>query len=328
MYRLSLEEAKQRLRIPALWIHFGFPGEPKKSCRCPWRDDHKPSFSVSSDGMLWNDFGTHEGGDAIDFLARASGLSRADACRKFIELAGGGYVAPAARPPAPVQKARPSFPHFERGSAADLRQLAKLRNIGLEGLQFASERGLLWFATLRGLRAWIVTDGERVNAQARRMDGGLWEHLDGKPKAWTLLGSWAGWPIGAKESAPFKSIAFCEGGPDFLAAHYEALWEGASHYSKRDIACTPVVMLGSSLNMHADSLPLFEGKRIRIFCHSDEAGRAATKRWAAQLESVGADVDAFNFEGLRQVNGSPVTDLNESLAMDAASFREAERMLP
>src|SRR6266540_3742129 len=216
MQRLSLEAAKDRLRIPNLWRHFGFSGEPKTSCRCPWREDHHPSFSVSDDGCLWHDFTTNEGGDAIDFLARASGLSRADACRKFIELARGGHIAPHLKP-APPKKERPRFQCFERGSIAELKRLSQLRNMSLEGLQFAIERGLLWFATLRGLRAWIVTDGERVNAQARRIDGGLWEHLDGSPKVWTLPGSWAGWPIGIKEAQPFPAIALCEGGPDFLA---------------------------------------------------------------------------------------------------------------
>jgi len=254
-------------------------------------------------------------------------LTRADACRKFIELAGGGYVGPARRAGA-SHKARPSFPPFEPGSAADLQQLAKLRSIGLAGLQFASERGLLWFATLRGFRAWIVTDCERVNAQARRMDGGLWAHLEGKPKAWTLPGSWAGCSIGVKEAMPFKSIALCEGGPDFLAAHFLTLLEGASHYTKRDISCAPVAMLGASHRIHADALPLFAGKRIRIFPHVDEAGRAAAERWAAQLASVGCDVDAFNFEGLRQHNGELVKDLSDFLNADQLGFLDAgERIM-
>ena len=68
---------------------------------------------------------------------------------------------------------------------------------------------------------------------------------------------------------------------------------------------------------------MFTGKRVRIFGHDDEAGRAAVERWARQLESVGADVDAFSFAGLRQVDGKPVKDLNDSLLMDAASFAEA-----
>ena len=73
---------------------------------------------------------------------------------------------------------------------------------------------------------------------------------------------------------------------------------------------------------------MFAGKRVRIFGHDDVAGRAAVERWAVQLTSVGADVDALSFAGLHQVDGKPVNDLNESLLMDAASFAQVERMLP
>ena len=179
---------------------------------------------------------------------------------------------------------------------------------------------------LKDLPAWIITDAARVNAQARRMDGQQWEHIGAK--AWTLPGSWASWPIGITEAQPFPAIALCEGGPDFLAAHYLAFWEQASHPSKRDVSCVPVAMLGASQRIHADALPLFAGKRVRIFGHDDEAGRGAVERWAAQLASVGADVDAFSFAGLVQVDGRPVNDLNDSLLMDMASFARVERMLP
>lgn len=84
----------------------------------------------------------------------------------------------------------------------------------------------------------------------------------------------------------------------------------------------------SSQRIHADALPLFAGKRVRIFGHDDEAGRGAVARWAAQLASVGADVDGFSFAGLVQVDGKPVKDLNDSLLMDAGSFARVERMLP
>jgi hypothetical protein len=127
---------------------------------------------------------------------------------------------------------------------------------------------------------------------------------------------------------PFPAIALCEGGPDFLAAHYLALWEQASHHAKRDVQCAPVAMLGASQRVHTDALPLFTGKRVRIFGHDDEDGRAAVERWAMQLASVGADVDAFSFAGLRQADAKPVNDVNDSLLMDATSFAQAERMLP
>ncbi len=41
---------------------------------------------------------------------------------------------------------------------------------------------------------------------------------------------------------------------------------------------SPVAMLGASQRIHADALPMFTGKRVRIFGHDDDAGRA---RWNA-----------------------------------------------
>lgn len=320
----TLATAKARLNIHGLWRHFGFDGEPKRGCRCPFHEDRKNSFSVfiGTDGFdAWNCFAGCGGGDAVDFFQRASGLSQKDACRKFIELAG-GHVTRAPRAARP----KPGFPDFTTGTTDDFQQLAGSRNIGREGLEFASERGLLRFATLKDCRAWIVTDSARVNAQARRMDGQQWEHIGAK--AWTLPGAWAAWPIGITEARPFPAVALCEGAPDFLAAHYLALWEQASHHTKRDVQCAPVAMLGASQRIHPDALPMFAGKRVRIFGHDDEAGRVAVERWAAQLATVGADLDAFNFAGLQQVDGKPVKDLNDALLMDAASFTQAGRMLP
>jgi hypothetical protein len=311
-----IEDAKHCLRIPDLWRHFGFPGVPKTSCRCPWREDHHASFSVSADGRLWNDFGANEGGDAIDFLARASGLGRKEACRKFIELAGSHI------PPNPVgthtPRKRPSFPLLERGTTNENTQLATLRNIGPDGLELASKLGLLWFASLHGVRAWIVTDKERLNAQARRMDGGFWEHLDGRPKVWTLPGSHAAWPLGVREATDFPCLALCEGGPDLLAAFHFIFCEA------RERDCTAVTILGASLSIHPEALSLFAGKRVRIFGHADADGKGAraVERWAGQLTRTGAEVDAFNFAALRKIDGSPIKDLNDCTSVHADDFEE------
>jgi hypothetical protein len=88
MSRDDLDKAKQRLRIPELWQLLNLPGTPAKSCRCPWREDHNPSFSVFDDGLRWRDFADDESGDAIDFLAHARGLSIANAIAEFKRLAG------------------------------------------------------------------------------------------------------------------------------------------------------------------------------------------------------------------------------------------------
>jgi hypothetical protein len=323
-----LADAKARLNIQALWNHFGYPGKPAASCRCPWREDHKPSFSVNADGTLWNDFSTGEAGDAVDFFQRATGLPQKDACRKFIELAG-GQIASAPRAAQPQArpadaKPKPVFPAFSTGTPAEIQHLASQRKIPREGLNFAIERGLLRFGILKDCMAWIVTDSAKVNAQARRMDGQQWEHIGAK--AWTLPGAWASWPLGIMEARPFQAIALSEGGPDFLAAHYFALFEQSTHPPKRDVQCSPVAMLGASQRIHADALPMFAGKRVRIFGHDDDAGRGAVERWAAQLKSIGADVDAFSFAGLHQVDGKPVKDLNDLTSIHADDF-EAERIL-
>ena len=190
MNNLSINEAKTRVRIPDLWRHYNLPGQPGKSCKSPFRQDNNPSFSVSEDGLLFHDFATGDAGDALDFLQRVSGLTQKTACRHFIKLAGGNYfqATQPARPHCPpiTAKPKPCFPNFRSGTADEINHLAGLRNIGREGIKFASERGLLHFATLKDCPAWIITDAARVNAQARRMDGKKWEHISAK--AWTLPG--------------------------------------------------------------------------------------------------------------------------------------------
>lgn len=321
-----LEQAKSIITIFDLWRHFGFPGDPqrqKKVCS-PFRPDRHPTVTVSRDGHLWNDFGSDDGGDVVDFWAKATGLPVADACKSFIEYAGTGRssiapitrIAPPASPPAERQK--PVLPPMQRGDHKRLQVLASFRKLSAEGLQLADERGLLHFATLKNLSAWIVTDSERVNAQARRMDGGLWQHLDAK--AWTLPGCWAAWPIGIQEAQPFPVIALVEGAPDLLGAHHFIYAEER----ERDVAA--VAMLGASQRVHETALPLFAGKRVRIYPHLDDAGRQAAERWTAQLESVNADVDCYDLSGIPVASGGRVADLNDLSSMDADAF-ESDREL-
>lgn len=194
--------------------------------------------------------------------------------------------------------------------------LASLRGISVEGVRLAYERGLLRFGQHQGRAAWLILDSSRHVAQARRMDGQPWTM---NAKAWTLRGSQATWPVGVEASAPFATIAFCEGSPDLLAAHHFIWTENREH------DCAAVAILGGA-NINSDALQLFEGKRIRIFRHVDRTGDAATNRWAKQIADAGAVVDAFDFTGSRQADGSPVEDLNDCAFIHADDF-EAHRCL-
>jgi hypothetical protein len=319
----SLADAKARLNIHQLWTHFGYAGDSHRNpCKSPFREDRKPSFSVTADGGVFNDFTSGQAGDAVTFFQLATGLSQKEACRKFIELAGGRcsttFTTPARLARVEPPREKPSFPPFHAGTAAEIATLAKLRCISIEAVNLASERGLLFFATVKNCPAWVVTDAARLNAQARRLDGGTWEHLQGA-KSYTLPGSWAAWPVGIAESEHSPFIALCEGGPDLLAAHHLMVAESRSD-------CAAVGILGASQRIHAEALPMFTDKRVRIFGHDDDAGRKAVDVWAKQLTSVGADVDAYSFTGLRKDDGEPVGDLNDVTRICADDF-EAERSL-
>jgi hypothetical protein len=72
---------------------------------------------------------------------------------------------------------------------------------------------------------------------------------------------------------------------------------------------------------------MFRGKRVRIFGHADEAGQTAIQRWADQLLTVQAEVDAFYLEELVKRDGSPVKDLNDFLLADKAASKCAIEIL-
>lgn len=215
-------------------------------------------------------------------------------------------------PPAPAVK-RPSLPPLRPGTGQEIAALAELRGLSREGVALASRKGLLQFGEFRGHAAWFILDGSGRVAQARRLDGQPWAQ---SVKAWTLAGSQAAWPVGITEAASFPTLALCEGGPDLLAAcHFIAAQE-------RERAVAPVAMLGGCARIHPDALPMFGGKRIRIFPHLDATGADAVSRWAEQLADAGADVDAFNLAGLRRTDGQPVKDLCDLAAIHADDFEE------
>lgn len=57
---------------------------------CPFHDDHSPSFSISEfEGQeLWNCHAGCGGGDQITYLELKFEISRGDAIRKFLAMAG------------------------------------------------------------------------------------------------------------------------------------------------------------------------------------------------------------------------------------------------
>lgn len=332
---MKLAEAKARLTIHDLWRHFGFEGEPSKSCRCPFHADGSASFSVfaGKDGRdAFHCFAGCGGGDVVDFFQLATGLPHAEACRAFIKLAGGSPVTPMPRPALrkaedEAEKAakRKTWPLFTSPltshtgtEEAALPVVAKLRHVSLEGVKLMAARGLLWFTSWKDSPAWVVTDSTLLNAQVRRMDGQQWA----VGKAQTLPGSLAARPVGLHEAKPFSVVLLVEGGADLLAAFHFI------HAHGREADTAAVAMLGASNAITADALPHFAGKRVRIMAHADEAGIKAAAKWVAQLASAGATVDVADFTGLLMADGQPVKDLNHCNRLRPEDQPQLEDLIP
>jgi hypothetical protein len=293
-------------------------------CLCPFHNERSPSCSICPEKGLFHCFGCGAQGSVIDYHALKRGISVKDAIGELRQRVG-GIEQPISRDlvrPPRRQKAEQltslSLDYLERGTRDDLCRLVCLRSVSIDGLTQAQNDGVLRFANLRGHRAWIITDSARVVAQARRLDGGRWEHLDDAPKAWTLRGGRASWPVNALNVPDRPKVILIEGGADLLSA-YHLLWCDDRH----DI--TPVAMLGASNFLHRVALPLFRGRRVRIYPHTDTNGLRAAQRWHEQLIGVGAVVDYYDFAGLHRSDAELVTDLNDYLLLGYQEWEQVRR---
>ena len=319
--RTALDAAKSRIGIAAAWAALGLPGAPRASCQSPFREDRHPSFSVTKD-RLWYDHATGEGGDVVAFIARARECDAGAAIKTLLDLAGEKYTPPRraaiklpqapAREPEDDAPRSPQIPELTRPSVSDLAEIAEVRRWPFWGpLDNLARRGMLWSATVCDFvwrtPAWVLTDADRRAAQMRRMDGIPWQGIGAKAK--TVRGSCASWPVGACAIGPDDADALlCEGGPDCLAVAILA-WIA-------EIRVAPVAMLGASVEIHADALHYFSGRRVRIVEQNDNPSTMAGRRWAAQLKAAGATVDGWTPPaGTKDVAdmlaGFPFEDLEE-----------------
>lgn len=313
--------AKELITIDDAWSRLGLQGTPSKSCKAPHREDRSASFSVFDGGRAFNDFATGDGGDVVSFISLVTDMDSSAAAKWLIESAGTarGSVQPELVRRPRVEKPRPEpmpLPQLDKGTVSELHQLQELRGLeGFWGLQILSNRGQLFFCDLPDngevKRCWLITDDSRRNAQARPLDGSVWESIGGA-KAKTLKGYEANWPIGASNINGAETVFLCEGGPDLFAAATLAAYDLGEPWT--DMEWSAVCMTGSS-EILPDALPLFEGKEVIIFVHHDEAGINAATRWVAQLMSVDATVTTL----ISDIEGR---DLNDALTAGESIFKQ------
>ena len=301
---MTIEEAKERVTIAALWHEFGYSGEARKSCRCPFHDDKTPSFSIYDDGRRWK---CHTGcgeGDVINFFARAKGLSNEEACREILRRVGGTYGGGAklhhdqllssvsiqfSAQNESFPKSQVVLPRSVSYSREIAQRVADSRGLSITAIEFAA----LWLKTLSFARVceqrcWVLGDASRRCVEARRIDRKSFSALGSlaERKGHALAGSCKGWPVGILPpgfeeewlSDHVEKIVLVEGGPDYLAA--------CQLIATQDANVLPATMLGASQNIAEDALQYFAERQVTIVAHPDEEGRAAAIRWAQQIQAV------------------------------------------
>ena len=313
--REQLEAAKARVSITDAWRALGLPGEPRRACCSPFREDRHPSFSISACGRLWKDFGTNEGGDVVTFVKRATACSDAEAIRRVLDLAGGNAspvaLAPRQGPTKPVPAPYDGLAglDLQPPTLAEIHALQDLRAWPMNaGLELAAFRGLLRFSDLKHRgethRAWIFTDADRHSAQARRLDGESWPG-DGHTYKSKTLHADADHPPGLADivACDRRAVLICEGEPDALAALLLAWVEDIA--DKVGVVC----LTGASKPLPPAVLENLRGRRCRVLRQTDPAGHKAALAWAESIHAGGIEVDLANLDGRTRADGQPAKDV-------------------
>ena len=174
-------KARVSLRGMAALVGIALPERDCVKFRSPFRPDRSPSCTVKGD--LYSDWSSGEHLDQIDLFAKAKSIQRRDAIHdlsSILQIVGDirkqPQIVPAqiAKPELTKAQKRAAWPAFLPPSRQELRQIAELRGISIEGVTIAADRGLLFSIFDRNAHAWAVTDSARLNARIRRIDRELW----------------------------------------------------------------------------------------------------------------------------------------------------------
>jgi hypothetical protein len=238
----AIKAAKERVGIAQIGAMLFPEWRPGRSCKCPWREDRKPSFSVSACGRLWNDFASGDAGDAIDFLAKAKGLSLQDAAKEFLRIAGGraGEMKPLPPPPERKPWSPEPMPEAVRSMWDDghtcllnspglLRNLSSWRGWPIDFALKLTEVGLVGVPKLWGDRdiAWRVDAFPMIQGRRQVLPVGFHARKAGKE------GERASWRFMPTEKAhgrgiPSLPVVFGEIERAGLIVVCEGQWDAAS----------------------------------------------------------------------------------------------------
>jgi len=282
-------KARETYTVPEIWQILQLPGEPKASCRSPFRDDHTPSLSIFDNGRGWKDHSTGDGGDVVAFLKSALGDYRIvrDWLRERIGQPD-GHRRPAT---APARRKPIQWPgEILEGTQATWQAFADKRGISFPAAWTMVHVGIIRFTKIDGHKCFIVTDDTRRAAEIRRID----RQPFGTSKAYPLTGCDKTWLPGAdllRDAPPEASVMIVEGATDLLTAFDLYTRYRRSGGAYRWIPCA---LLGAGCKtLSPECAALMRGRHVRLVPDADEAGDKMAAHWSELLRENGCSVDTI-----------------------------------
>jgi hypothetical protein len=248
---VSIDEAKKILPLPALLHSEGLGDRAKKSARCPFHDDKRNSFSIFKNGtgdFRWKCFAGCGAGDEITFLEKRKGISRSDATKLFIEMAGGGNGG------APVPRSTTAVV-FDWQSCVraftnkHVEEIAEWRGYALGFIRELRDAKLI--GLYNGLVAFPVSNDGKIVGAHFRLENGDWNYA----------------PTGIK-AAP---LVFGELKPGERVQLFESTWDGLDYLDKSGERDGVIITRGSG-NGKLGAALIPQGSPAYVWTQNDKPG--------------------------------------------------------
>jgi AAA domain/CHC2 zinc finger len=245
-----IADAKARLPLPELLARCGLSDRAKKSARRPFHEDTHASFSVwrDADGRwLWKCHTGCGGGDEITFIELHESLSRRDAVKRFLEMAGvNGEVRRSTPRAAASFDWRSCVKAFTDEHAA---RVAKWRGYSIDFMKELRESEHIGIH--KGLVAFPVCDNGKVVGAHVRAKNGKWFYA----------------PDGIKAAL----MVFGEPVPGERVQVFESTWDGLDYMDKSGERDGVIIARGASnAKLVAPLIP--EGATVYVWTQNDKPG--------------------------------------------------------
>jgi putative DNA primase/helicase len=260
---MNICDAKVTLPLPSLMRELGVGDHSKKSARCPLHEDRHNSFSVWQKNGAWF-WKCHAGcgeGDEITFLEQYKTISRGDAVKLYLEMAGVNGAAP---------NEPKSIVAFDWRSCVDaftekhVERLAKWRGYSFEFCSWLKQSGLV--GMYDGCIAFPVQDrGGNVVALHYRLKNGSWRYH----------------PQGAK----VRPLVIGQLVPGDPVHSFESQWDGFDFMDKSGERSSVIITRGAQNGKLVGGL-MPERSTAYVWTQNDEAGEKWQKDICANSKAT------------------------------------------